>query len=74
MIDTPYDMQKKRATHRDKVNKQQIDDIINTQLSREARNQKADDIIMNIGSVEDLQQAVTSYHYQLLEKVNTLWQ
>ena len=69
VIDTPTSTQKVRAAQRDNTNQQQIERIIHSQLLREERNKKADDIIMNTGSVDELQQAVTAYHHQLLPKV-----
>jgi dephospho-CoA kinase len=72
VIDAPNNTQKARAALRDNANQQQIEDIINTQLSREDRNKQADDIILNTGSAEDLQQAITHYHHQLLNKVRAL--
>jgi dephospho-CoA kinase len=69
VIDTPTSTQKVRAAQRDNTNQQQIERIIHSQLSREKRNKQADDIIMNTGSVDELRQAVTAYHHQLLPKV-----
>jgi dephospho-CoA kinase len=69
VIDAPTSIQKVRAVQRDNVDQQQIEDIIHSQLAREERNKYADDIIVNTGNIEDLQQAVTAYHHQLLSKV-----
>lgn len=69
VIDTPTSTQKIRAAQRDNTDQQQIERIIHSQLSREERNKKADDVIMNTGNVDELQQAMTAYHQQLLLKV-----
>jgi len=69
VIDTPTSTQKIRAAQRDNTDQQQIERIIHAQLSREERNKKADDVIMNIGNLDELQQAMTAYHHQLLPKV-----
>ena len=72
MIDVPIETQNMRATSRDNVNQQQINNIMNTQLPREERNKKADDIISNTGNVEELQEKITVYHNRLLNKITAL--
>jgi dephospho-CoA kinase len=72
VIDVPIETQNARATLRDHVNQQQINSIMNTQLSREERNKKADDIITNTEKIEELQEKITAYHNQLINKVRSL--
>ena len=72
VIDVPIETQNMRATSRDNVNQQQINNIMNTQLPREERNKKADDIISNTGNVEELQEKITVYHNRLLNKITAL--
>jgi dephospho-CoA kinase len=72
VIDVPIETQNMRATSRDNVNQQQINNIMDTQLSREERNKNADDIISNTGNVEELQEKITVYHNRLLNKITAL--
>ena len=72
VIDTPIDTQKTRAALRDNADQQQIENIMNMQLSREERNIQADDIITNTGNIDALQKKVTDYHHQLINKITSL--
>lgn len=72
VIDVPIETQNTRAILRDNVNQQQINNIMDTQLSREERNKNADDIISNTGNVEELQEKITVYHNRLLNKITAL--
>jgi dephospho-CoA kinase len=72
VIDAPIETQNTRAALRDNVNQQQINRIMNTQLSREERNKKANDIISNTGNIEELQEKITVYHNQLIYKMTAL--
>lgn len=72
VIDVPTETQNTRAILRDNVNQQQINNIMDTQLSREERNKKADDIISNTGNIEELQEKITVYHKQLINKITVL--
>ena len=72
VIDAPIETQNTRAALRDNVNQQQINRIMNTQLSREERNKKANDIISNTGNIEELQEKITVYHNQLINKMTAL--
>lgn len=72
VIDVPIETQNTRAILRDNVNQQQINNIMDTQLSREERNKKADDIISNTGNIEELQEKITVYHKQLINKITAL--
>jgi len=64
-IDLDTQLQIHRAMHRDSNTREQIEKIINSQLSREQRNAKADMIINNDGSIGDLHQAVALAHQKL---------
>jgi dephospho-CoA kinase len=70
VIDCPEALQRQRAGARDDVSTEQIDQIMAVQLAREARNTHADEIIINTGSLVDLQCAITDYHHRLLAKIN----
>ena len=58
VIDSDTVTQIDRASKRDGASKSQIEKIIAAQMSRETRNQLADDIISNNGSLDELKQKV----------------
>ena len=64
-IDLDTQLQINRAMRRDSNTREQIEKIINSQLSREQRNAKADMIINNDGSIEELHQSVAHAHHKL---------
>jgi dephospho-CoA kinase len=64
-IDLDTQLQVNRAMQRDSNTREQIEKIINSQLSREQRNAKADMIINNDGSIDDLQRTVAQTHQKL---------
>lgn len=70
VIDCEEGIQRTRATQRDGVSLDQVNAIMASQLSREVRNKKADDIINNSGDIATLKQAVTRYHSQLLTQLS----
>jgi len=65
VIDLDTQLQINRAMRRDSSSREQIKKIINSQLSREQRNAKADMMINNDGSIDDLHQAVALTHQKL---------
>lgn len=58
VIDCDITTQIDRASKRDGANKSQIEKIIAAQIPRETRNQLADDIISNNGSLDELKEKV----------------
>jgi dephospho-CoA kinase len=74
VIDCTNDLQKARASTRDDVSQQQIENVIRTQLSREDRNRQADSIIINDSSVAALEIAVKHYHEKLLKEITSCQQ
>ena len=58
VVDCDTNSQINRAIKRDGSSQSQIEKIIATQMSREARNQLADDIISNNGSLKELKEKV----------------
>ena len=70
VIDCDEALQMQRALRRDNVTAEQITTIMSSQLSREQRNQQADDIIRNNHSLVALYDAIDHYHHQLLEQLN----
>ena len=71
VIDCDEDIQVMRAGNRDNNRLDEIKKIMDKQISRIERNQKADDIIINNGTVDELYKAVDKYHQQLTEILNT---
>ena len=55
-------MQISRASSRDHHSREDIQKIINAQMPREQRNLLADDIILNDGSIEALDQKIAQLH------------
>ncbi len=62
VIDCPQKLQINRARKRDHSTTKQIRTIIKTQASRRLRKQKADDIILNTGSLKHLENMVKKLH------------
>jgi len=62
LIDAPEDMQLARASARDGVSREQISAIMRAQWSRQQRQAKADDVLVNDGLLEHLQARVEALH------------
>lgn len=62
VVDCPTDMQLKRASLRDNTDTAQIKAIMATQLTREQRLARADDILHNDGDLEHLYQQIDRLH------------
>ena len=62
VIDSDPEMQISRASSRDHHSREDIQKIINAQMHREQRNLLADDIILNDGSIEALDQKIAQLH------------
>ncbi|MEI8571137.1 dephospho-CoA kinase [Methylomonas sp. LW13] len=73
LIDCPVDLQIARVTARDKLTRQQVQAIIDSQMSRPERLSKADDVIENIAGPEQLAEQIKRLHnsYTLLATVRT---
>ena len=67
VVDVSKELQIERATARDDNSREQIEAIIAAQLPREERLAKADDMIDNSGSLEELEKAVEILHLQYLD-------
>jgi len=66
VVDTPEELQIRRASHRDNNIEEQIRAIMKTQLPREERRGKADDILDNSGSLHHIERQVTELHHKYL--------
>ena len=67
VVDVPTDVQIVRASARDSTTTEQIKSIIKAQTSREARLEKADYVIENSGTLQDLEHKVSELHEQFLK-------
>lgn len=66
VVDTTPELQLQRASSRDGQSQANIEHIMANQLSREARLAKADDIITNTGSLDELYAQLETLHRQYL--------
>ncbi|MCL4408833.1 dephospho-CoA kinase [Aliidiomarina haloalkalitolerans] len=62
VIDVAESVQRERTQARDQVSSEQVNAILASQLNREQRVAKADDIVDNSGSVRDLQEKIDRLH------------
>lgn len=67
VIDASEQLQIERASHRDNNNEAQIKAIMQTQLSRQERCARANDIIQNHGDIDELEAQVEKLHQLYLE-------
>jgi len=67
LIDLPEALQRSRAAKRDNSNAEQIQKIIDNQLSRECKIDRADDIISNMHDFAYLREEVDRQHLHYLE-------
>lgn len=66
VVDCDLDKQIERASMRDDVSKENVENIIKNQASREERLSIADQVIMNNASLDDLRLEVIKVHQKLL--------
>ncbi|WP_163832602.1 dephospho-CoA kinase [Spartinivicinus ruber] len=66
LIDVPESVQIDRACQRDNMTKEQAQRILATQMSQEEKQQRADDIINNQGSLQQLYAQLDQLHQQYL--------
>ena len=69
VVDVPIEIQMERTTKRDGVSEDQVKSIIKSQINRDARLQLADEIILNEGSIEDLEMIVRELHKKLISEL-----
>lgn len=70
VIDTTEELQLARATERDANSAEQIRKIIATQISRADRLARADDVIHNVGSLDELDAQIETLHQYYLSLTN----
>jgi dephospho-CoA kinase len=66
VIDASEDLQRQRASQRDGVSSEQIASIMAAQLTRAERLQKADDVVINHGDLDELYQQLDLVHQRYL--------
>lgn len=66
VVDCPPDLQRARVKARDGLSDTEIDRILAAQLSREQRLAEADDIVLNDGSLDELDRQVAELHRRYL--------
>lgn len=71
VVDVPEALQIERASRRDANSEDQIKAIIASQMPRQQRLAKADDIIDNSGSLDNLREQVAALHQQYLQLTHT---
>ena len=69
VVDVPVELQLERTVQRDNNSANQVKSIISAQSTREYKQQKADDIILNIGTIEELQKDVFALHQRYLQSL-----
>lgn len=67
VIDTPPNLQIKRAAKRDRTNFKAIEGILKSQAKQTLRLKQADDVIKNDGKIEDLVPEVETLHLSYLK-------
>lgn len=66
VLDVPEELQLQRTIQRDESPKEEVEVIMKSQLSRDARRLKADDILSNEGSIDELRRQVNQLHRRYL--------
>ena len=67
VVDAPESLQISRTTIRDHTDAAGVKAIMKAQTDRQARNKKADDILLNDGTLEQLHTKIDSLHEQYLK-------
>ena len=66
VVDVPVDLQRRRVLARDAVSEDQVEQILSAQMSRAARLEKADRVIENSGTLEQLFAQVDALYAELV--------
>jgi len=67
VVDVPKDVQIRRTAKRDKVSPNQVEQMVAAQMEREKRLEKADDVLLNSGTIEDLETQVEELHKKYIK-------
>ena len=71
LIDVPKEVQIARTTQRDNISIEQAEQIIDAQMSREHKQQKADDILNNNRDLSDVKQDLLKLHNYYLQQAKS---
>ena len=69
VVDVPKEVQIQRTAKRDKVSPNQVEQMVAAQMEREKRLEKADDVLLNSGTIEDLEKQVEELHKKYIQMV-----
>ena len=69
VVDVPKEVQVERTVKRDEVSTDQVEQIVSAQMERKKRLEKADDLLLNIGTIEELEKKVEELHEKYLQMV-----
>ena len=67
VVDVPMEVQIERTILRDKVSEDHVKRIIAVQMDRKERLKKADDVLLNTGTIQELQEQVVKFHKKYLK-------
>jgi dephospho-CoA kinase len=71
VIDVPVELQRKRTLNRDGVSEAQVDSILAAQMDRQSRIERADYVISNTGTLDELYSQVDALYHQLISQQTT---
>ena len=71
VIDVPVEIQRQRTLSRDGVSEAQIDSILAAQFDRQSRLDRADYVISNTGTLDELYSQVDALYHQLISQQTT---
>ncbi|OKP04182.1 dephospho-CoA kinase [Xenorhabdus eapokensis] len=74
VVDVPIEVQITRTIARDGVSREQVENILAAQASRQDRLEKADDVIVNHDSEQDIPSRVAELHQQYLKQAKSVRQ
>jgi len=66
VIDVPVELQRQRTLNRDGVSDTQVDSILAAQMDRQSRLNRADYVISNAGTLDELYSQVDALYHQLI--------
>ena len=67
VVDVPKEVQVERTAERDEVSTDQVEQMVSAQMERQKRLEKADDVLVNTGTIEELEKKVEELHEKYLQ-------
>ena len=71
VIDVPVELQRQRTLNRDGVSEAQVNSILAAQMDRQSRIERADYVISNTGTLDELYYQVDALYHQLISQQST---